>query len=53
MRRFYVEVWNKGKVDFTFEDFAEDYTRHDLRPTKARPGPEGQRTQDLPLPSWS
>ncbi len=43
VRRFYEEVWNKGNVDFAFEIFAEDYTRHDLRPTKALPGPEGQR----------
>jgi steroid delta-isomerase-like uncharacterized protein len=43
VRRFYEEVWNKGNVDFTFEVFAEDYTRHDLRPTKALLGPEGQR----------
>jgi predicted SnoaL-like aldol condensation-catalyzing enzyme len=43
VRRFYEEVWNKGNVDFAFEVFAEDYTRHDLRPTQALPGPEGQR----------
>ena len=43
VRRFYEEVWNKGNVDFAFEVFAEDYIRHDLRPTKALPGPEGQR----------
>ena len=41
--RFYEEVWNKGNVDFAYEVFAEDYTRHDLRPTRALPGPEGQR----------
>ena len=34
VRRFYEEVWNKGNVDFAFEVFAEDYIRHDLRPTK-------------------
>jgi len=43
VRRFYEEVWNKGNVDFAFEVFAEDYVCHDLRPTKALPGPEGQR----------
>ena len=43
VRRFYEEVWNKGNVDVVFEVFAEDYIRHDLRPTKALPGPEGQR----------
>jgi steroid delta-isomerase-like uncharacterized protein len=41
--RFYEEVWNKGNVDFAVEVFAEDYIRHDLRPTEALPGPEGQR----------
>jgi len=41
VRRFYEEVWNKGNVDFAFEVFAEDYIRHDLRLTKALPGPEG------------
>ena len=43
VRRFYKEVWNKGNVDFAFEIFAEDYIRHDLRPTEALPGPEVQR----------
>jgi steroid delta-isomerase-like uncharacterized protein len=43
VRQFYEEVWNKGNVDLAFEVFAEDYIRHDLRPTKALPGPEGQR----------
>jgi steroid delta-isomerase-like uncharacterized protein len=43
VRRFYEEVWNKGNVEFAFEVFAEDYIRHDLRPTQALPGPEGQR----------
>ena len=43
VRRFYEEVWNKGNVDFAFEVFADDYVRHDLRPTRALPGPEGQR----------
>jgi steroid delta-isomerase-like uncharacterized protein len=42
--RFYEEVWNRGNVDVAFEVFAEDYARHDLRPTQAIPGPEGQRT---------
>lgn len=41
--RFYEEVWNKGNVDFALEVFAEDYVRHDLRPSEALPGPEGQR----------
>jgi steroid delta-isomerase-like uncharacterized protein len=41
--QFYEEVWNKGNVDFAFKVFAEDYIRHDLRPTEALPGPEGQR----------
>lgn len=43
VRRFYEEVWNRGNVDFAFQVFAEDYIRHDLRPTSALPGPEGQK----------
>ena len=42
--RFYEEVWNRGNVDVALEVFAEDYVRHDLRPTRAIPGGEGQRT---------
>ncbi len=41
--RFYEEVWNKGNVDVALEVFADDYVRHDLRPTNALPGGEGQR----------
>jgi steroid delta-isomerase-like uncharacterized protein len=41
--RFYEEVWNRGNVDVALEIFAEDYVRHDLRPTQAAPGGEGQR----------
>jgi steroid delta-isomerase-like uncharacterized protein len=40
--RFYEEVWNRGNVDVALEVFAKDYVRHDLRPTQAIPGPEGQ-----------
>jgi steroid delta-isomerase-like uncharacterized protein len=40
---FYEEVWNKGNVDVALEVFADDYMRHDLRPTKALAGAEGQR----------
>ena len=42
VRRFYEQVWNQGKVDVTADVFAEGYVRHDLRPTQALPGPEGQ-----------
>ena len=38
VRRFYEEVWNRGATDFAYEVFAEDYVRHDLRPTDAPPG---------------
>ena len=41
VRRFYDEVWNGGNVDVALEVFAEDYVRHDLRPTKAAPGGAG------------
>ena len=42
VQRFYDEVWNEGNVDVAWEVFAEDYVRHDLRPTQALPGPGGQ-----------
>jgi predicted ester cyclase len=40
--RFYDEVWGRGNVAFAREVFAEEYARHDLRPTEPPPGPEGQ-----------
>jgi predicted SnoaL-like aldol condensation-catalyzing enzyme len=40
--RFYEEVWNRGNVDVAHEVFAADYVRHDLRPSAALPGPDGQ-----------
>jgi steroid delta-isomerase-like uncharacterized protein len=43
VRRFYEEVWDRGNSDFVYEVFADDYVRHDLRPTVALPGPEGQK----------
>jgi predicted ester cyclase len=43
VRRFYEEVWARGNVEFAQEVFAEDYLRHDLRPTAAAPGPHGQQ----------
>jgi predicted ester cyclase len=43
IRRFYEEVWGKGNVDVVEEVFAPDYLRHDLRPSAAAPGPEGQK----------
>jgi hypothetical protein len=42
VRRFYEEVWARGNAEFAQEVFAEDYRRHDLRPTAAAPGPQGQ-----------
>jgi steroid delta-isomerase-like uncharacterized protein len=42
VRRFYEEVWNQGHLAVTSLVFAEDYVRHDLRPTQALPGPAGQ-----------
>ena len=42
VRRFYDQVWNRGNVDVANEVFAEDYVRHDLRPTQALPGGAGQ-----------
>ncbi len=43
IRRFCEEVWNHGLLDVVTEIFAEDYVRHDLRPGKPIPGPEGQK----------
>jgi predicted ester cyclase len=41
VRRFYEEVWARGNVEFAEQVFADDYVRHDLRPTQAAPGPLG------------
>jgi steroid delta-isomerase-like uncharacterized protein len=43
VRRFYEEAWGQGKLDVIDEVFANDYVRHDLRPTQALPGPQGQK----------
>ena len=43
VRRFYDEVWGRGLVEVAYEIFAENYARHDLRPSQAAPGPEGQK----------
>ena len=43
VRRFYEEAWDQGKLDVIDELFAEDYVRHDLRPTQALPGPDGMK----------
>jgi len=40
--RFYEEVWARGNVAFAGEVFAEDYVRHDLRPTQPAHGAAGQ-----------
>jgi steroid delta-isomerase-like uncharacterized protein len=42
VERFYDQVWNVGNVDVAAEVFAEDYVRHDLRPSEALAGPAGQ-----------
>jgi steroid delta-isomerase-like uncharacterized protein len=42
VRRFYEEVWNRGNVEVATEIFAEDYVRHDLRPSEAEAGGAGQ-----------
>ena len=43
IRRFYDEAWNAGKVHVVLEIFADDYIRHDLRPTSPPPGAPGMR----------
>ncbi len=42
VKQFYEEVWARGNVEFTENVFAPEYIRHDLRPTQAAPGSEGQ-----------
>ena len=42
IRRFYNEVWGNGNLAVTKDVFAQDYIRHDLRPSTALAGPEGQ-----------
>lgn len=42
VERFYAEVWAGGNLAFVEDVFADDYVRHDLRPTPAPPGPAGQ-----------
>ena len=42
--RFYEEVWGRGNVAVAHEVVADEYIRHDLRPTAPPPGPEGQAT---------
>ena len=41
VRRFYEEVWDRGNFAFARDVFADDYVRHDLRPTHALPGAAG------------
>ena len=43
VQRFYEEVWGKGNVAVADEVFSSTYVRHDLRPTDATPGAEGQK----------
>jgi len=42
VERFYEEVWARGNVAFAEEVFADDYIRHDLRPTEPVPRAAGQ-----------
>jgi len=42
VERFYEQVWARGNVQFAEEVFADDYVRHDLRPTQPAPGAAGQ-----------
>ena len=39
VRRFYEEVWDRGNTDFALDVLAEDYVRHEFRPTDTLPGP--------------
>jgi predicted ester cyclase len=40
--RFYEEVWALGNLEFAHDVFADEYVRHDLRPSEPSPGPDGQ-----------
>ncbi|MGH9276442.1 MAG: ester cyclase [Acidimicrobiales bacterium] len=42
VRHFYEQVWNLGNTDVALDVFADDYVRHDLRPTESIPGGAGQ-----------
>src|SRR5262245_7027433 len=41
VRRFYEEVWDRDNFEFASDVVADDYVRHDLRPTEALPGGVG------------
>jgi steroid delta-isomerase-like uncharacterized protein len=43
VRRFYEEVWARGKVDVADEVFADEYERHDFRAGEPASGAEGQK----------
>jgi steroid delta-isomerase-like uncharacterized protein len=43
VRRFYEEVWGRGKLDVADELFADEYERHDFRGGEHKPGPAGQK----------
>jgi predicted ester cyclase len=40
--RFYEEVWALGNLEVAHEVFADEYVRHDPRPSEPSPGPAGQ-----------
>ena len=42
VERFYEEVWSRGHTKVALDVFADDYVRHDLRPSQAGPGGAGQ-----------
>jgi steroid delta-isomerase-like uncharacterized protein len=43
VRRFYEEAWDQGRLGVIDEVFADNYQRHDLRPTQPAPGPAGMK----------
>ena len=43
VRRFYEEAWDQGRLGVIDEVFADNYRRHDLRPTQPAPGLEGMK----------
>jgi predicted SnoaL-like aldol condensation-catalyzing enzyme len=58
VRRFYEEVWARGKVAFTQEMFTDHYVCDDLRRAEAPPGATGQALiaepfrRAFPDPEW-
>lgn len=49
--RFYAEVWGRGNLAYAHEVFADNYLRHDLRPSNPPPGLFGAGDDRRRLPA--